>query len=123
VTATRIVPAVVRGEQIFIQCASWCTVDHVANPEGYLVDIWHMGDHANLNVPRMGQSPELMAFASIELDRHSSDPMRQVPFISVEDSSADGFDMTPDLADQFAANLEAFAEQIRMMARTARGEA
>lgn len=121
-TLHRIVPAIVSGQQIFIECPSWCTVDHVASPEGHLVDVWHAGEYADLNAPRIGKDPELALFARLGIDPYASEPERRRAFVTVDDGG-EGFYMTPDLADQFAANLETFAEQIRAMARTARGAA
>jgi hypothetical protein len=122
-TPTRLVPAVVSGQQIHIECpSSWCTVDHVAKPEGFLVDVWHVGDYADLNAPRIGKDPQLVLFARLGIDPYASEPERRQAFVTVDDGG-EGFYMTPDLADQFADNLVAFAEQIRTMARTARGAA
>ncbi|MCY0917009.1 hypothetical protein OS965_02310 [Streptomyces sp. H27-G5] len=119
ITASRFAPAIVRGQQIMIQCPSFCTVDHVTDSTGHIEDIWHASDSVDLNVPRLGRQPELMAFAKIQLDGYSSDPAKRTPFINVEDSSADGFDMAPAQALVYADNLEAFAARIRAMARTA----
>lgn len=118
-TSPRFAPALVRGQQIWIQCPSFCTVDHVADATGHIEDIWHASDHADLIAPTMGQAPELMAFAKIEMDVYSSIPAQRVPFITVADSSPDGYAMTPADALLFADNLVAFAEKIRSMARTA----
>jgi hypothetical protein len=122
-TTARIVPAVVSGTQIFIECPPWCTVDHVADSTGHVEDIWHASDNVDLEVPRLGQASDLMAFAKIELDGYCSDPRKRVPFIAVEDASSEGYDMTPTQALEYADNLEVFAAKIRMMARTARGVA
>ncbi|MER6778450.1 MULTISPECIES: DUF6907 domain-containing protein [unclassified Streptomyces] len=118
----RLVPAVVGGHQIWIECPSWCTVDHVAYSEGFLEDVWHCGDNADLFAPRIGKSPDLALYARLGLDPFDSDPGRRRAFVTVDDGS-EGFYMAPDQADQFADNLEAFAEKIRAMARTARGVA
>ncbi|MFB6805442.1 DUF6907 domain-containing protein [Streptomyces sp. NPDC056387] len=118
----RLVPAVVGGHQIHIECPVWCTVDHVAYSEGFLEDVWHCGDQADLYAPRIGKTPDLALYARLGLDSFDPDPARRKTFISVDDGS-EGFYMAPDQADQFAENLEAFAEQIRAMARTARGAA
>lgn len=115
----RVVPAVVSGARIFIECPSWCTIDHADSPEGHLVDIWHGSDYADLKVPRMDNTPDLLAFARLGLDPYSPKAERRTPFVTVDDGG-EGFDMTPDQADEFAANLEAFAAQIRAMARTAK---
>ncbi|MFI5985082.1 DUF6907 domain-containing protein [Streptomyces sp. NPDC051555] len=119
---TRIVPAMVSGQQIFVECPSWCTVDHVEHAEGFLVDLWHASNYADLNAPRIGKDPELVLFARLGIDPFASEPERQRAFITVDDGG-EGAYMTPDQADEFADNLEAFAPQIREMARTARGDA
>lgn len=121
-SVARFVPAVVRGQRIMIECPGWCTVDHVESPEGFLDDVWHAGDYADLNAPRIGKDAELVLFARLGIDPYASEPERRQAFVTV-DGGDEGSYMTPDLADEFAANLEAFAEQIRSMARTARGVA
>lgn len=116
--AHRIVPAIVHGRQIHIECPSFCTVDHVASPEGFIEDIWHAGDYADLMAPRMGKSPELALFARLGLDPYDSDPARHQTFVTVDDGG-EGYYMAPDQAEEFADNLEAFAARIREMARLA----
>ncbi|MBT2477619.1 hypothetical protein [Streptomyces sp. ISL-94] len=121
-TPPRLAPAVVRGQQILIQCPSWCTIDHVAHAEGFLEDVWHCGDYADLMAPRMGKDPELALFARLGIDPYASEPARRKPFVTVDDGG-EGYYMTPDMADEFAENLTAFAEKIRAMARSARDAA
>ncbi|MFF4644943.1 DUF6907 domain-containing protein [Streptomyces sp. NPDC001389] len=121
-TLSRFVPAVVRGQRLLIECPMWCAIDHCKHPTGHLEDIWHGGNFAGLMVPRMEGEASLLAFARIGLDPYSSNPSRRSPFIVLDDGG-DSDDMTPEQAEQFADNLEAFAAQIRAMARTARGEA
>ncbi|NWF25266.1 hypothetical protein HW130_03135 [Streptomyces sp. PKU-EA00015] len=118
---SRIVPAVVSGARIFIECPAWCTVDHVDSAENHIADVWHGGDYANLNVPRLGKSPDLLAFARLGVDPMSSDPAKQTAFVFVDDGG-EGYEMSPDQAVDFADNLERFAAEIRAMAATANGE-
>lgn len=115
----RIVPAVVGGNRIYVECPSFCTVDHVASPEGHIEDVWHGGDYAHLNVPRLGKSPDLLAFARLGIDPASSDPAKRTAFVFVDDGG-EGYEMSPAQADTFADNLERFAAEIRGMAHTAR---
>jgi len=115
---SRLVPAVVGGHQIHIECPAWCTVDHVAYAEGFLEDVWHCGGQADLYAPRIGKTPDLALYARLGLDPFDSDPARRKSFITVDDGS-EGFYMTPEQAVHFAENLDAFAEQIRGVARTA----
>jgi hypothetical protein len=118
--ATRFVPAIVSGAEIRIECPTWCTVDHVADPEGHLVDVEHSSDFADLSVPREGEDDTPLVFARISSDPHSPNLGRRRPFVSLNDFS-EGFEMSPDQADVFAESLEAFAAQVREMARIARG--
>lgn len=115
---SRIVPALVSGTRIFIECFAWCTVDHVTTPEGFIEDIWHGGDYADLNVPCIGKSPDLLAFARLGVDPTSSDLAKRQAFVSVDDGG-EGYEMTPVQAVEFAGNLEVFAAQIRVMAAKA----
>lgn len=118
----RLAPAVVGGKRIHVECPSWCTIDHVADPEGFLEDLWHASEYADLEVPRMGQDPELLVFARLGIDSFSSDPAKRSTFVVV-DNGGEGHYMRPDQAEEFAASLEAFAEKIRDLARTARDAA
>lgn len=120
-TLPRLVPAVVSGQQIYVPCPEWCSINHIADPAGALSDVWHEGDFIDLHVPRIGRNPELLAFARLSLDPAATDARREA-YITVGDGG-EGFDLTPKQALQFASNLEAFAEQIRALARTARDAA
>jgi len=117
-TETRIVPALIDGQRVFLECASWCTIDHVRDNQKFLEDVWHSGPFADLEVPRRGNTPGLMAYARIGMDPFSRDEQMRVPFIFVEDgNSAEGSYMEADHAETFADNLVAFAEKIRAMGR------
>lgn len=120
-TPSRIVPAVVSGTRIFIECPAWCTIDHVASAEGLIEDVWHGGDYANLNVPRMGKNPDLLAFARIGIDPTSSDLAKRSAFVVVDDGGdgGEGYEMSPAQAVEFANSLDAFAGAIRAMAAAA----
>jgi hypothetical protein len=117
--APRFVPAVVSGTEVQIRCEAWCTIDHLASPEGHLADIWHSSDHVDLKLPHMGDSDDLFLYAHLGLDPTSSNPQHRKPFVLVEDGG-EGYYANPDQADAFANNLEAFAARIREMARAAR---
>ncbi|MFG3488526.1 DUF6907 domain-containing protein [Streptomyces sp. NPDC047972] len=118
-TASRLVPAMISGVTVHIECPAWCTVDHVADPEGFLADIWHGGDYTHLHAPHMGSSDDMIAWARLGIDPGSSTPAHRRPFVMVSQGGEDKF-QTPEQADAFADNLEAFAAQIRDLARQAR---
>lgn len=117
--ATRFVPAIVSGTEIRIPCPIWCTVDHLADPDGCIEDVWHSSDYADLKAPHMGTGDDLIAFARLGLDPTSSNPGHRKSFVVVEQGD-EGYYMSPDQANAFADNLEAFAAEVRAMARTAR---
>lgn len=114
-TPSRLSPALVKGQRILVECPHWCTVDHVADPENFVEDIWHAGNYANLEVPQVNRKDDLFAFARLGFD-----PEAGITVIHVDDHS-EGFDMSPEQAATFAANLRAFADQIDAMAKTAKG--
>ncbi|MGW0032098.1 DUF6907 domain-containing protein [Streptomyces sp. NPDC003314] len=117
---TRLVPAVVSGTKILVECFDWCTVDHVADPEGFLADVWHGGEYTHLHAPHMGSSDDMIAWARLGIDPASSTPEHRQPFVMVSQGDEDKF-QTPEQADAFADNLEAFAARIRELAQIARG--
>lgn len=118
-----LVPAIVSGVTVHIECpTSWCTVDHVADPEGFLADVWHGGEYIHLHAPHMGSSDDMIAWARLGIDPSSSMPEHRRPFVMVSQGDEDKF-QTPDQADAFADNLEAFAARIRELAQIARGGA
>lgn len=117
----RLSPALVRGTRIFVECPEFCTVDHVDEGANHVEEIWHAGDYADLNVPNMTGKTSLLAFARLGVDEQATEPGMRTPFIVV-DEGRDGFYLTPQQADEFADNLNAFASRIREMARVAKGE-
>lgn len=116
-TGKRIVPALIDGSSVYLDCPTWCTIDHVRDNQKFLEDVWHSGPFADLETPRRGNTPGLMAYARIGLDPFSRDDEMRRPFIFVEDgNSAEGSYMEAEHAETFADNLIAFAEKIRGMA-------
>jgi hypothetical protein len=117
--ALRIVPALVNGNRVHIECRDWCTTDHVAENERHLEDIAHAGALADLVVPGGEPGYRLLAHARLGADPFAPEAQDRAPFVVIDDGS-EGFHLTPPQAAQFADRLEAFAEQIRDLARTAR---
>ena len=115
---TRIVPALIDGQSVYLPCPIWCTIDHVRDNQKFLEDVWHSGPFADLEVPRRDSTPGLMAYARIGLDPFSRDERMRLPFIFIEDgNSAEGSYMEAEHAETFADSLVAFAEKVRGMAR------
>ncbi|MGW5530237.1 DUF6907 domain-containing protein [Streptomyces xanthochromogenes] len=124
VEAPRLVPALVDGKRIWVECPEWCTLDHVAENDKYLDDLYHAGEMADLNVPRFNEDgPLLLGFARLGIDSYSTKPEYRVPFIVLDEGAGtgDAAYMRPEQAEEFADGLVAFAEQVRKMARTIKG--
>lgn len=123
VASARLVPALVNGQRIFIECPDdWCTEDHIAENEQRIEDISHGGPIADLMLPLADGSVELLAFARLAAAPYGDSDWRK-PSVTVEAADAPGMHMRPEMVEQFADNLEAFAAQLRTMARTAAAEA
>jgi hypothetical protein len=123
-TDRQIVPALVDGQTVYLECPTWCKIDHVRESQKFIEDIWHSGTFADLEAPRRGNTPSLLAYARLGSDPFSSDAAMRQAFIFVEDGSgAEGSYMEVEHAEQFADNLVAFAEKIRAMASAMRGAA
>lgn len=119
-TPPRLVPALVADKPVWIECPSWCVLDHVAENDRFLEDVYHSGEMADLEVPRFNGDPALLAFIRLGLDSFGSKPELRMPFLVLEDGagSGDGVYMRPEQAEEFADGLVAFAERVRGMART-----
>lgn len=116
---TRIVPAMIDGQRVWLECFTWCSIDHVRENQKFLVDVWHSGEFADLEAPRRDGTPDLLAYARLGVDPFSSNEAMRRPFLFVEDSSsAQGSYLDAEHAEQFADNLVAFAEKVRAMGRT-----
>lgn len=115
----RIVPALIDNQRVFLECPAWCVIDHVKDNQKYLVDVWHSGEFADLEAPRLKSTPSLLAYARLGIDPFSDDAAMRQPFIFVEDgNSAEGSYMDAEHAEKFADNLAAFAEKVRSMGRS-----
>ncbi|MFD5790734.1 DUF6907 domain-containing protein [Streptomyces sp. NPDC127037] len=119
-TGPRLRPAMVGGKPVHIECPSWCYLDHVAENEGFLVDVYHCGDTVSLMAPRMGGAAQPVLHARLNADSFGTDVAHQAPHVIVDDETEFAH-MTPEQAREFASNLEAFAAQVRAMAEQAAG--
>ncbi|MGQ4355291.1 DUF6907 domain-containing protein [Streptomyces drozdowiczii] len=118
VTGSQLRPAVVGGNLVHIECPDWCVIDHVAENEGFLVDVYHGSDSANLMGPTMEGRTAPLLHARLNADPFGSDSDHQAPHVVVDDET-DLFLMAPAQALKFASNLEAFAAQLRTLVQRA----
>lgn len=116
----RLRPALVNGQRIWIECQSWCTEDHVAANERYLEDVCHTSGAADLMAPRQNGPAQLLLLTRLIAGNGDSASDRQ-PLVTVDVDDVNGMYLPAAEADVFADSLVAFAEQVRAMARTARG--
>jgi hypothetical protein len=116
VSEPRIVPALVNGRQVFIECPSWCVTDHVMEDERHLEDIEHSGEMTDLVIPG-GPGYRLLAHARLGFDPYGDDASRG-PYVVV-DAASEPFVVSPADAAVFAGRLDAFAERVRSLARSA----
>jgi len=115
----RIVPALVNGNRVHIECLPWCTTDHVAENERHLEDVAHAGALTDLVVPGGEPGYRLLAHARVGADLFAPEVQDRAPFVVIDDGS-EGFHLAPTEAEVFADRLMAFAEQVRALARIAR---
>jgi hypothetical protein len=115
----RIVPALVDGSPLLLECPGWCTLDHVRADESTLDEVYHSGESADVTTPDTGivGDVQLMLFAQLNEDPWSGRKDLRGPAVVV---NAGGYDARLNAAQamEYADDLEAFAEQIRAMART-----
>jgi hypothetical protein len=117
----RIVPAMIDGQRVFLECPTWCVIDHVKENQKFLVDVWHSGPFMDLEAPRRDSVPMLLACARLGIDPFSRDEAMRRPFLFIEDGgSAEGSYLSAEDAERFADNLVAFAEKMRTMGRALR---
>jgi len=122
----RLVPAKVgrtgHVQTIHIECpADWCVVDHM-DRQTCLEDVMHYSDADIVQVPTLTDDDTAHSemYANISSDPSASDPRLRAAHLVVNDGGRDDAYLTPDLADELADDLIAFAAQIRHKARQVR---
>lgn len=121
----RLVPAKVGRRNdtstvVYIECPTWCVIDHVAEPEAHVEDIDHSTLSSDVTLhsfDRKGLTHVLMAM--VKTDPASSDVRLRQAHVLVDDERDVAF-LTPEMAEQFADELIGFASEVRHLARAAR---
>lgn len=121
----RLVPVSVgrpgRVQVAHLPCPIWCVLDHVAERVVAVEDVSHRGAVDFAQVPTMLDdlySPFEM-YCQLFSDPVSDDPRMRVAAVVVTDGSNDAY-QTPDMADETADQLIAFAMRMKSAARVAR---
>ena len=115
----RLRPALVNGQRCWVECPSYCVVDHVLENERFLVDVAHASAAVDLVVPRQNGSLQLLASARVLMsDRRGpeDDPMVAVDFEDVQ-----SLYLSPAEVEAAADRVAAFEAQLRALGRVAAG--
>lgn len=121
----RLVPATIgrfdRVQTVWIECPTWCVVDH-SGREGCLEDVMHYSDAGVVQVLTMTDdvTSHSEMYVNVSLDPSASDSRLRAAHLVVNDGGRDDAYLTPDMADELADDLVAFAAQIRGKARLVR---
>ncbi|MCX4824863.1 hypothetical protein OG883_34425 [Streptomyces sp. NBC_01142] len=122
---TRLVPAKVgpsgRAQVVYIECPEWCVVDH-SDREGCLEDVMHYSDADVLQVLTLTDDDTAHSeiYATIASDPAASDRRLRAAHIVINDGASTDAYVTPDMAEELADDLVAFAARLRHKARTVR---
>jgi hypothetical protein len=121
----RLVPVSVgrpgRVQVAHLPCPTWCVLDHLAERIVAVEDISHRGDVDHVQVPTMGDAlySAFELYTQLYSDPASEDPRMQIAAVVVTDGSRDAY-LAPDMADEMADELIAFAMQVKETAGIAR---
>ena len=122
---SRLVPAKVgrpgHVQTVWIDCPEWCVIDH-GDRVGHLDDVMHYSDCDVVEVVTLtddetGHS-ELML--NISSDPSASDPRLRTAHLVINNNTSTDAYLTPDMAEELADELIAFAAQLRSQAQTVR---
>jgi hypothetical protein len=121
----RFVPASIgrpgRVQTVQISDPNFCVLDHVAERVAAVEDISHRGTPDCVQVPTMTDDlySAFEVYAQLYSDPTADDPRLRVAAVTVTDGSREAY-LTPDMTDEAADELIAFAMRMKEMARTAR---
>jgi hypothetical protein len=107
---------------VFVPCPDWCEANHVSSWVNFLDDLDHTGSEFAVHVHSFfnDNSPAYTMTAAIGCDPMSNDPRLRAAHVIVGDEGSVDAYLTPDMADEVAADLEKLAAKLRDSARTAR---
>ncbi|MFH8768290.1 DUF6907 domain-containing protein [Streptomyces sp. NPDC017958] len=119
----RLVPALIgtrkSAHTAWIECPLWCVEDHTDEPT-MLEDVMHTSASEDVGISSfLKQDGSLLMYAMLQADPASDDPRLSRAHIGIETGGMPDCH-TPEMAEQFADDLVAFAAQLRHMARAAR---
>jgi hypothetical protein len=121
----RLVPARVgrtgHVQTVYIECPTWCVVDHM-DRQTCLEDVMHYSDADVLQVSTLtdDDTSHSEMYANISSDPTATDPRLRAAHLVINDGAPDDAYLTPDMADELADEMIAFAAQLRHKARQVR---
>ncbi|MDQ0758738.1 DUF6907 domain-containing protein [Streptomyces canus] len=121
----RLVPARIgrpgRVQTVHVPCPAWCVLDHLDERQVAVEDISHRGapDHAQVSTMTDDFYSAFEVYTQVYSDPANEDPRMRVAAIVVTDGSRDAY-QTPDMADETADELIAFAMRLKEAAGIAR---
>ncbi|MFF7521312.1 DUF6907 domain-containing protein [Streptomyces pseudovenezuelae] len=107
---------------VVVPCPDFCAEDHIADWHNHAVDLDHWGSReADWDIDSITAAGErvLSLSARLYLDPNNSDPRLRSANVRMDDETTDVF-LTPEMAEQAADSLIAFAGKLRHLARQAR---
>lgn len=110
-----------RVQTAHVACEPWCVIDHVAERVVAIEDISHRGAPDHAQVPTMTDDlySAFEVYSQLYSDPTADDPRMRVAAVVVTDGSREAY-LTPDMADEAADDLIAFAMGVKEKARVAR---
>lgn len=110
-----------RVQTVHVACEPWCVLDHVAERVVAVEDISHRGTPDCVQVPTMTDDlySAFEVYSQLYSDPTSDDPRMRVAAVTVTDGSREAY-LTPDMTDEAADELIAFAMRMKEMASVAR---
>lgn len=121
----RLVPALIgrpgRAQLIHLPCPDWCVLSHAEERQVAVEDVSHRGDVDHVQVSTMDDDlySTFELYSQLYSDPASEDPRMRVAAVTVTDGSRDAY-LTPDMADETADELIAFAMRLKATAGAAR---
>ncbi|MCW7941647.1 hypothetical protein AAW14_06275 [Streptomyces hygroscopicus] len=113
---------------IYIECPTWCIVDHVSEKEVAVEDIVHssydaLGSENTASVTVgsfLSKGITFEMYASLKAETSGNDPRLQRAHITLDDGGGDDAFLTEDMAEEVADRMANFAIELRRLAGIAR---
>lgn len=121
----RLVPALIgrpgRAQLVHLPCPDWCVLSHADERQVAVEDVSHRGavDHVQVSTMDDDLYSTFELYTQLYADPASEDPRMRAASVVVTDGSRDAY-QTPDMADELADGLIAFAMRMKEAASMAR---